>query len=405
MGVCKLSIAVVTTSRADYGLLYPLIKKIQYDDYFKLDLIVTGSHLSDLHGKTINAIKENGFDVQYAIEMTAEGDTENDICNSIAAGLKGFSKLYMDIAPDLVLVLGDRYELLSACIAAVIHKIPIAHIHGGEVTEGAVDDCIRHSITKMAAIHFPSIEPYGKRIIQMGEDPTRVHIVGALGIDNIKNIELMDIYELSEYTGVDFSKDVALITYHPVTTDNYKDAYEQIRLILDALLHSDLFSVVSAPNADTAYNSIYKVIMDYTGAYPHKFKLIKNLGQRAYLSSMKYAKVMVGNSSSGIIESASFRIPVVNIGDRQKGRLKPQNVIDTQCDPSSICASINAALSKDFKNSIFKLKNPYGDGNTANRIINILKTIDIKNKQAFLKKSFFDIGFKMPNVLHEDELI
>jgi UDP-hydrolysing UDP-N-acetyl-D-glucosamine 2-epimerase len=387
----KLNVMVVTTSRADYGLLYPLIKKFDEDDYFHYDLAVTGSHLSALHGNTVEKIKEDGFGIAESIDITMQNDTENDICNAIAKGLKGFSSVFQKKKFDLMIVLGDRYELWSACIAAAIHKIPIAHIHGGEVTEGAIDNSIRHSITKMAAIHFPSIDLYGKRIIQMGEKPERVFVVGALGIDNINNIELMTKEELSIYSGVNFDKDIALMTYHPVTLDEYKDASKQIYEVLEALLETDLFVLITMPNADTGSKTIFEIIEKYIQLYPQKFQLIKNLSQRAYLSAMKYAKLMIGNSSSGIIESASFKLPVVNIGDRQAGRFKPGNVVDVSCSKSAIISAIYKVLSNDFMKSISNIENPYGDGNTAERIIKVLKSIDFTKRSNLLKKEFYHL--------------
>lgn len=389
----KKKIAVVTGTRAEYGLLYPLIKGISEESEFDLSLIVTGSHLSDFHGMTVDHIRKDGLKISYLVQMVPEGDTEGDICKSISLGLVEFSKIFSKNSFNLIVVLGDRYELFSICIAAYIHKIPIAHISGGEITKGAIDDSIRHSITKLSAIHFPSIELYAKRIIQMGENPETVYTVGALGIDNIKNIQLMSKDELFEYTGVNFENNVVLMTYHPVTLDNYMDASEQINIIMEVLLMTDLRILMTMPNADAGSNEIYRVIQDYVNKFPEKFWLVKNLGQRGYLSAMKHSKLMMGNSSSGIVESASFKLPVVNIGDRQEGRLKPANVIDCSCTKEAISGAINKALSEEFNNSISGIINPYGDGNTANRIVQILKSINLKDKVKLLKKGFYDLMF------------
>ena len=289
----KSKIMVVTTGRADYGLLYPLIIKIIENDCFELQLIATGTHLSPVHGKTIQLIEEDGLQVTEKIEMTMKSDTENAISNSISIGLMGFSKIYDRLRPDLVIVLGDRYELWSVCMPAVIHKIPIAHIHGGEATFGLIDDPIRHSVTKMSAFHFASIDLYAKRIIQMGENPERVFVVGAIGLDNIKTIPLMTCKELSECTNVDFAGKVALMTYHPVTLDNYDSAEQQIQEVLDALVKTDLFILTTMPNSDTSGNIIYQKLESYSQQYPEKFKLIKNLGQKAYLSAMNFSELMV----------------------------------------------------------------------------------------------------------------
>jgi UDP-hydrolysing UDP-N-acetyl-D-glucosamine 2-epimerase len=394
MELQKINLLIVTTSRADYGLLYPLIKKIYSDNFFNPKLLVTGAHLSSFYGMTISKIIEDGFSIDYQVEMTQEGDAEKDVCNSIAIGLKGFSNIFSREDIDLIIVLGDRYELLAVCIAALINKIPIAHIHGGETTYGVIDDTIRHSITKMSSIHFPSIDLYAKRIIQMGENPERVFVVGALGVDNVYQIELMTKEQLSKFVEIDFDKNVALMTYHPVTLDEYDSAGKQVIEILEALMETNLFVLITMPNADTGGRQIYEIITRYTVKYPGKFKLVKNLGQKAYLSAMKFSKLMIGNSSSGIIESASFKLPVVNIGDRQKGRYKPINVIDTDCSKRSILKAINVALSPEFIKSIKDLSNPYGDGNAADRIINVLKSTDLTNKSKLLKKGFYDLDFK-----------
>lgn len=394
----KNKIMIVTTGRADYGLLSPLIKRIIQNNHLELQLIATGTHLSPLHGNTIQLIDEDKFQVTDKVEMTMGKDTEDAICISIATGLMGFSQLFNRLSPDLLVVLGDRYELWSVCMAAVIHKIPIAHIHGGEATFGLIDDPIRHSITKMSAFHFASIDLYGKRIIQMGENPERVFVVGAIGLDNIKSIPLMTIEELTQDTGIDFRENVALMTYHPVTLDGYNSAGQQIQEVLNALVKTDLLILMTMPNSDTSGNAIYQRIKHCAQQYPEKFKFIKTLGQKRYLSAMKYAQLMIGNSSSGVIESASFKLPVVNIGDRQAGRFKPKNVIDCVCSQEAITKAINRALSNKFKQSIVHLESPYGKGNTSTSIVKILAAIEFKNKSQFLKKGFYDLKFECPQI-------
>jgi len=391
MNSLQIKTCIVTTGRADYGPLLPLIIKLINSKRYNIFIVPTGTHLSQAHGMTINEIKKDGFVVDHFVEMTQKHDSEHDICKAISKGLRGFSTIYHNIQPDIIIVLGDRYELWAACIPAVIHQIPIAHIHGGEATFGAIDDCIRHSITKISSLHFASIEQYAKRIIQMGEDPEKVFIVGALGIDNIKNIELMDYEELSNYTGVNFKKRIALMTFHPVTLDDRNLAVHQVRKVLNSLLQFDLLTLITMPNADPAGNLVFEEIQQYLQKYPVNFKFIKNLGQKAYLSAMKYAALMIGNSSSGIVESASFKLPVVNVGERQEGRLKPLNVIDSNYSEDAIIKAINQALSKEFILSISKLKNPYGDGFTSNRIVKILNSIDIKEKKQLIKKYFIDL--------------
>jgi UDP-hydrolysing UDP-N-acetyl-D-glucosamine 2-epimerase len=395
-----MDVALVTTSRADFGLLYPLICELKQAEGFRVRFIVTGTHLSKLHGYTIDEIRAGGVEVSREIEMTADGDSETAICQAIAAGLIGFSDYFSQFQPDLLIVLGDRYELLSACIASVIHKIPIAHLHGGESTYGLIDDSVRHSVTKMSVFHFTAIEAYARRVIQMGENPEHVYVVGSLGIDNIKNLDLMDALTLSEFSGVDFQKnEVALMTYHPVTLDDYSMAGQQTEEILQVLLTTDLLTLITMPNADTGGETIFRTIESYVTQYPSKFRLIKSLGQRGYLSAMKSARLMIGNSSSGIIESASFKLPVVNIGDRQGGRFKPANVIDCDCTKDSIQNALDKALSQKFAHEISDIENPYGDGNTARRIVNILKTLGPINKTDLIKKRFFDLEFPDPENL------
>jgi len=395
----KIIAAMVTTGRADYGLLYPLINKIVESDDFELRLIAAGTHFSYLHGKTIQLIKKDGVKIAGKVKMTSRKDTKNAICNSISTGLQKFSKLFNKMMPDFLIVLGDRYELWAACMVAVIHNIPIVHIHGGEVTAGAIDDPIRHSITKMSVFHFASVDLYAKRIIQMGENPKNVFCVGAIGLDNINNIKLLTCEELSKITKIDFmKKNVALLTYHPVTLEAYVDAEQQIQEVLQALLKTDLLILITMPNADSARIVIYKKIESYIKQYPNKFKLIKNLGQKGYLSAMQYARMMIGNSSSGIIEGASFKLPVVNVGDRQSGRFRPQNVIDCGCSQQDILKAIERALSKEFNESIAQLENLYGDGHTADRIVKALEKLDFSNKTQYLKKGFYDLPQSLDHI-------
>ncbi|MCX8130711.1 MAG: UDP-N-acetylglucosamine 2-epimerase [Clostridia bacterium] len=385
----RLRTMVVTVSRADYGLLYPLIVKLNEDTGFETIVTATGNHLSQLHGNTIQKLQDDGIVIGHMVEMPMTGDTGRDVCNSMAAGLSAFSDILAAEKPDLIIVLGDRYELWPVCMSAAIFRVPVAHIHGGEVTYGAVDEVIRHSVTKMSLIHFPSIDLYRQRIIQMGESPDRVFAVGALGIDNVRNIELMNKRELSLYTGADFENPTAIMTYHPVTLDDYDSASQQVKEVLEALLASPVFTIVTMPNSDVGGTSVYKTIYEYAEKYSDRFKIIKNLGQKAYLSTMEHARFMIGNSSSGIIESASFKLPVVNIGDRQQGRFKPNNVIDCICSRGEIINAIKKALSEDFIQSVSGMKNPYGDGKTAERIVDILKSFDFRDKNL-LKKKFYN---------------
>lgn len=388
MILSKVRFLVVTTSRADYGILYPLLKAMEQDESFELLLSVTGSHLSKEYGYTLDEIKGDGFKADVLVNMNPENDSSLEISNSISKGILGFAESYKRISPDGVIVLGDRYELYAACIPALISRIPIVHIHGGEVTKGAMDDAIRHCITKMASIHFASCGEYAERIIRMGENPSYVHDVGALAVDNIMNTSLYGREELSGITGIDFNKNVALLTYHPVTLDGYEDAARQIDEVLEAVLSTDLKCLITMPGADTAGLAVFKRLEYYAKKYPEKLKLVKSLGRKGYLSAMKYSSIMIGNSSSGIIESPSYRLPVVNIGDRQEGRIKASNIIDCECSKNEILKAIEKGLHPIFKSSLAGLVSPYGTGSTAQKICEVLKEIDFKNKQVLLKKGF-----------------
>lgn len=326
--------------------------------------------------------------------MGIEGDYEEGVCRAVSTGITGFSKLFGGCSFDAVIVLGDRYELLAVCTAALIYRVPIVHIHGGEVTFGAVDDAVRHAVSKMASIHFASIEPYARRIIQMGEDPQRVFTVGALGIDNIKKIKLMDKEELYGLTGVDFNSGVALMTYHPSTLSSIDESLGQASAILESLLETDLLVLATMPNADAGGIKVYNIIKEYADRYPEKIFLMKNLGTKVYLNAMNHARLMIGNSSSGILESASFALPVINVGDRQNGRFRPANVIDCDGSRQSLKKALRKALSQDFKRTISGIGNPYGDGRAALRIVEALKTVDFTRKADLLKKGFYDLDFR-----------
>lgn len=383
------NVMVVTTGRADYGLLYPLIKKIEKSEKLNLIFCATGSHLSKFHGYTLDLIKNDNIAVDYKVDLEIGSDTEKDICSSISIGIQGFSEVFLKNRPDVLVLLGDRYELFCAAIPAVIHKIPVAHIHGGEVTKGAVDDSVRHSVTKMSSLHFASLEIYRKRIIQMGEFPERVFNVGAIGIDNIKNTKLPGIDELNSITGTDFRKKTALLTYHPVTLDDYLSPGKQINEILGAIYSFDFCTVATMPNADAGNSHIFNALKNFSEKYPQKLILVKNLGQRVYLGAMKYCSLIIGNSSSGIIESPYFKSPVVNIGDRQAGRFKAENIIDCECKKEVIAKAIEKALSLEFKKKIGDMSNPYGEGDAAGKIVKIIEKTDFSDK-SFLKKGFYD---------------
>lgn len=388
-----MKIAIITATRAEYGLLSPLISCMLEDSFFDCHVIVTGTHLLQKFGKTVSFIEQDGIPIKYKVPIMKEDYIEQS--EVIASALVQFTKIYNDEKYDAIVVLGDRYELYGFCIPAVLKKIPIIHIHGGEKTEGALDEKIRHSITKIASVHFPSIKEYANRIIQMGENPAYVYPVGALGIDNIKRVPLLSVEELSAELNVDFAeKKVAIVTYHPVTVTNTQDSICQIKTVLEALRESNLYSIITMPNSDSDGDVIASIIEEYVDKYCEKFRYIKSLGQKRYLSCLKHAKIVIGNSSSGIIETASFKIPTINIGERQQGRIAPSNVIHCVCDKYSILQSIEEAFKCTFQEQLVTCINPYGEGDTAARIVEILKVIDW-NDSKIISKKFYDIEFEV----------
>jgi GDP/UDP-N,N'-diacetylbacillosamine 2-epimerase (hydrolysing) len=376
----KRKICIVTGTRAEYGLLYWIIKGIHEDPDLNLQLVATGMHLSPEFGLTIKVIENDGFPIAEQVDMLLSSDTETSIALSMGIGMIGFAKTYERLNPDVLVVLGDRFEILSAVASAVPFRIPIAHIHGGESTEGSMDESFRHAITKMSHIHFPSTPTYRKRIIQMGESPARVFCFGAPGLDSIKNLQLLNKRELSNALHLPLDKEWGIVTYHPVTLE--KESSElHIKEILHALrgFHT-IHWIFTLPNADTESRIIIKNLKYYVQINPQSASLFSSLGQLKYLSLLKHSSVMVGNSSSGIIEAPSFKLPVVNIGARQKGRIRSKNIIDVPvCKKNPISTAIEKAVSGKFKDSIQRAKNPYGNGNASQKIIRVLKTIPLSN--------------------------
>tara|TARA_B100000795_G_scaffold256310_2_gene228638 strand:- start:1115 stop:2263 length:1149 start_codon:yes stop_codon:yes gene_type:complete len=367
--VINRKICVVTGSRSEYGLFYPVLLKIKESSKLQLQLITTSSHHSSQHGFTFKEIENDGFAIDDKINNLSSTDTRSAIVKSTGLLTSLLSDSFEKLQPDIVLLLGDRYETHAAAICALLMNIPIAHIHGGEITEGAVDEQIRHSITKMSYLHFCAAEPYRERVIQMGEDPTRVFNVGAPGIDNIVNFNLLTKDNLEEELNWKFSSNSALFTYHPVTLSE-TNVINDLNIILSILEKSNLNILFTYANADLGGAIINNKIENFCKLRPEKYKVVKNLGQLKYLSAMKHADLLIGNSSSGIIEAASFKKPVVNIGDRQKGRLRGKNVID--CNLNSLEESIKIAVSDGFKDEIKNIKNIYGEGSASEVILNKL---------------------------------
>ena len=383
----KRAIAVVTGTRAEYGLLRHLIKLINNSDEFELQLVVTGSHLSKNFGETYKEIEADGFVIDHKIDLQLISDTPVGLAKSTSLGLEGFGKVFDLINPDLILVLGDRYEILSAVIAAMFARIPIAHLHGGELTEGLIDEAIRHSITKFSHLHFVGNEEYRKRVIQLGENPSMVFNAGGLGVDAIKNINLLPKSEIENSLGIKFKNKNLLITFHPVTLEK-NTSHSQMVELLNALSDlEDTCLIFTMPNADTDSQIICELIDDFVGKNINAH-FFTSLGQLRYLSCIAQVDAVVGNSSSGLTEVPTFKKATINIGDRQKGRIQSNSVIN--CNPTSadIKNAIKKSYSDEFRNLLFSTENPYGDGGAAKRIINTLSMI---NFNSLIHKKFFDL--------------
>lgn len=385
----KMTVCVITGSRAEYGLLYPLLKAMQKDGAFKVELVVTGSHLRREFGCTYREIEEDGFRIRRKVCLISSDDTVQGMAASIGKGVPGFTEVLAELVPDMVVLLGDRFEMLSASIAAHMLRVPIAHIHGGEVTAGAIDDAFRHAITKMSTLHFAAADTYRRRIIQLGEFPGSVFNVGALGLDNIRSLALLSRSSMERETGLPFGKRNLLITFHPATLDSDAPARQFTSLLgaLDELKDTHLY--FTSANADAGGREINDLIDRYVAGRPAKACAFASLGRVRYLSMMQYVDAVVGNSSSGIIEAPSFRIGTVNIGDRQAGRIRARSVIDCEPASDSIRKALKAVYSEAFRSRLKRMRNPYGDGRTAVRIVRTLKKYDLA---AGAKKGFFDIA-------------
>lgn len=381
-------ICVITGTRAEYGLLRPLMKKIKEEKDLEIQIIATGMHLSPEFGLTYREIEEDGFKINENVEMLLSSDTTVGVSKSIGLAMIGFADAFHRLKPDMVIVLGDRFEIFAAATSAMVARIPIAHIHGGETTEGAIDEAFRHSITKMSYLHFTSTEEYRRRVIQLGEDPSRVFNVGAIGIENIKTLKLLDKDELEKAINFKFGLKTALITFHPVTLEN-NTSEEQFQELLNALdKFNDLKIIFTKSNSDTNGRIINNMIDNYVEKNKEKSIAFTSMGQLKYLSAMKYVDLVIGNSSSGIVEAPSFNVPTVNIGDRQRGRVQAGTIINCPPIENEIYKAIELGLSSNFREKIKNITNPYGEGKVSEKILCIIKkfvSIDIN-----LKKTFYD---------------
>lgn len=371
----KRKVCVITGSRAEYGLLRALMERLRGSSAFELQTVVTGMHLAPAFGSTWKQIEKDGFPIARKIEMPLDDDSAVGLSGAMGAGLIGFGKAFAELAPDLAVVLGDRFELLSATAAALVSRVPVAHLHGGERTDGAFDDSIRHAVTKMSHLHFTSTEAYRRRVIQMGESPDRVFNVGAIGLDGIRLMPRMGEAELESALGIPLSGKILLVTFHPATLDDDPSArqFQSLLRALDGL--KDAFVVFTKANADTGGREINSLIDAYAAANPHRCKSFASLGP-LYLPLLSRVDAVVGNSSSGIIEAPSLGRVTVNIGDRQHGRIKADSVIDCPPETEAILAAIRLATSAEFKASLVNLSNPYGDGHAADKIVEILSGED-----------------------------
>ncbi len=374
-------VGVVTVSRSDYGHLRPVLEGIRSAADLELVLFVTGMHLSPDFGLTVREIEADGVPIAERIDMLEGGDTPEAVAASIGRGVAGFAHALARQRPDLLVVLGDRFEMLAAAVAALPFVLPVAHIHGGEVSEGAMDNQIRHAITKLAHLHFASAEPHARAIARMGEEPWRIHTVGAPGLDRLAGSSALPRETLARELGLPTDEPWILVTYHPVTLE-YRDTTTHIEELLGALEKTDGTLVMTYPNADTSGRQIIERLEDFAARHPRRCRLTRNLGDRLYLSLLRHADLMIGNSSSGLIEAPSFGLPVVNIGSRQRGRLRGANVIDVEPAREEILRGMEAAQAPAFRSRARAAANPYGDGHAAPRIVEVLRTVPLDARLA-----------------------
>lgn len=379
----KRKVAVFTGTRAEYGLLYWLMKDIQSSDLLQLQVIVSGMHLSPEFGNTWQTIENDGFAIDAKVEMLLSSDSDVGVVKSMGLGVLGFADALDRLRPDVLVVLGDRFEALAIVQSALIMRIPVAHLHGGEITEGAYDDSIRHAISKLSYLHFTSTEPYRQRVIQLGEAPQRVFNVGAVGLDHLARSPLMSRDELSQSLGFDLSKPFLLVTYHPVTLSE-ESPRESFQALLGALDRFPEYSVIlTYPNADNGGRAIIPLLEDYAQQAPGRVLAIPSLGFKRYLSAMGLASAVVGNSSSGVIEVPSFKVPTVNIGARQDGRLAAESVLHCAADTEAIEAALRQALSPVFSRLCAEVDNPYGAGDASSQIVNVLERFQPESVKPF----------------------
>jgi GDP/UDP-N,N'-diacetylbacillosamine 2-epimerase (hydrolysing) len=381
-------ICVITGTRAEYGLLRWVMQGIQGDHELTLQIIATGMHLSPEFGLTYQAIEQDGFQIDRKVEMLTSSDTPVGIAKSMGLGMIGFADALHELQPDLILVLGDRFEIFAAVSAALVARIPVAHLHGGEATEGLIDEAIRHAITKMSHLHFVAAESYRKRVIQLGEQPDRVFLVGGLGIDNIKNLQLLDRATLEASLDFELGHKNLLITYHPVTLETATAATQMEELLAALAALKDTKLIFTLPNADTDGRALIKKVEQFVAQHPNA-RAYTSLGQLRYLSCVANVDGVVGNSSSGLAEVPSFKKGTINIGDRQRGRLQAASIINCAPNRESISAALSKLYSTDFQECLSRVTNPYGEGGASTAIISEIKSAEL---DGLLKKCFYDLS-------------
>ena len=384
-------ICVITGTRAEYGLLYWTMKALREDPEVELQLCVTGMHLSPEFGLTYRVIEDDGFCIHKRIELLMSSDTRTGMAKAVGLGVISFSEALAELRPDMVLLLGDRFEMLAAATAALLGAIPIAHCHGGELTEGAVDESIRHAITKMSHLHFTSAEEYRRRVIQMGELPERVHNVGALGIENVYKLPLLGKEALEEQLDFKLRKRCLVVTFHPVTLEEKDTQQESVDSLLMALEEETGASIIfTLPNADAESRMLTNAIKRFVARHEENTTYYTNLGQLRYLSLLRYADVVIGNSSSGILEAPSFRTATINVGERQRGRIKADSVIDCAPTYEAIRQALAEANTPGFRQVLASTVNPYDQGASSEKIVPVLKQVKL---EGLVKKSFYNVPF------------
>lgn len=379
-------IGVITVGRSDYGYCLPILRAIQTDPELELLLFVGGAHLSPQFGMTVREIEQDGFPIAARVEMLSSSDAPEDVARAMGRGTEGFGQAYARSRPDLLLALGDRFEMHAAVAAALPFNIPVAHIGGGELTEGAIDDAFRHSITKLSHLHFVYTEQYARRLERMGEEPWRIVVCGAPALDNPKAMPLLAARELEQRYGFRLDPPALLATFHPVTLELERTEW-QVGELLAALAESGMPVIFTAPNADSGNQAIRRRLQEFVAGRKDRW-LVENLGTQAYFSLMALAAAMVGNSSSGIIEAASLKLPVVNVGTRQQGRARARNILDVGYARAEVLAGIRRATAPGFRAALRDLENPYGRGDAAPRIVAALKSVELDDR--LLRKRFWE---------------